>query len=265
MQHARSESATRVVVGAVSLAVVAGPDPAGASTPTSCRSSAAAPRTTPTSPRPGSQGRRRGPHRRGARRQGRRGRRLDGGHVKVAFRITGPRRLRHRAPAPRSRSRRCSARCTSPSSRPGRPADGGQRDPQLTAPPRRTTSCRRSPVSPAPRERIDTDQLARQPDHPGRPDPQHPAVVPPGARRGLGPVRQPGGPRRADRHPAAEPAERLRHPPRPRPRHRRPDARLRGPLPGSRPSPAGDPRPAPLHLPALGPAHRRWSPRAAPT
>ena len=65
------------------------------------------------------------------------------------------------------------------------PAGPGQleegRRSRSSAPARRTTSSRRSPVWPRPPSEIDTDQLARVADDAGRPDPQHARGVP-GAR-----------------------------------------------------------------------------------
>ena len=167
-------------------------------------------------------------------------------------------------PGPRSRSRPCSARCTSRSSRPAPASSTGQRDPHLAHP----LAVRRGAGVLGPRAHLRADRhppAGAQPDHAGRPDPQHPEELPPRAGGRLGAVEQPRRAQRADRHPAAEPAQRDAHAERPRPGHRRADARLGGAVPGAGQAAAGDPRPAALDLPALGRADQAGAARAAPT
>ena len=104
------------------------------------------------------QGQRRGPHRRRPRRQGRDGRARrrpvgsPSGSTATPSSATRPR--------PRSRSRRCWARCSSRWSRPGRASWTRRPRSPSSAPPRRTTSSRRSRAWPTTSEQIDTDQLA---------------------------------------------------------------------------------------------------------
>ena len=131
---------------------------------------------------------------------------LDGGHVKVAFRIQDHADFGTETRAAIKVKTLLGAKYLSLE-----PAGAGQLKAGSEIPTDRTTSpydVVQAFSGLARTTRAHRHRPARtEPDHPGRPDPQHPAVVPQGAGRGLGPVRQPGGPRRADRHPAAEPAD----------------------------------------------------------
>ncbi len=86
---------------------------------------------------------------------------LDGDHVQVTFRVDTAVGVRHQTRAPRSRSRRCSGRCTSPSSPPG-PAsstEGSEIPVDRTSSPYDVVDAFSGLAQTS--ERIDTDQLAK--------------------------------------------------------------------------------------------------------
>ena len=93
-----------------------------------------------------------------------------------------------RTPAPRSRSRRCSARCTSASSRRG--AASSPEGTEIPRQPHHLAVRRRGGVLRAGRPlRADRHRPAGQvPEHPRRPDQEHPRGVPVRARRPVRPV-----------------------------------------------------------------------------
>ena len=86
---------------------------------------------------------------------------LEGDHVKVELPRQDRLRVRRPRPAPRSGSRPCSARCTSPSSRPGRASStpGDEIPVERTSSPYDVVEAFSGLAETA--DQIDTDQLAR--------------------------------------------------------------------------------------------------------